>query len=287
MPLWTEAMFEILNDILERPEPFSRYTADELWTRPYLAKQMLSHHLDHNSDLASRNASTIEQTVDWINSKIKLPDKKLCDLGCGPGLYAQRFCEEGARVTGIDFSKGSLDHARSQAERSMQPINYIYSNYLSDSLPSPFDVVTLIYCDFCALSFEQRASLLRRIRDMLSDGGHLVLDVAALAALNKKRESTLIEKQLMNGFWAENDYIGIRNTLIYHELSLSLDRYLIIEANDTWEILNWFQHFTPLSLERELNQAGFEIEQIAGSLTGVELVDESDLIGVISRKKHP
>jgi SAM-dependent methyltransferase len=285
MPLWTVAMFNILKDFLQRPEPFSRYTADELWTRPHIARQMLSHHLDQKSDLASRNAASIEQTVDWIESKIELSNRKLCDLGCGPGLYAQHFSERGARVTGIDFSNVSLDYARCQANRGMHPISYIYANYLSDSLPGSFDLATLIYCDFCALSLEQRASLLLRIRDLLCDGGHLVMDVAGLGALKKKRQSTLIEKQLMNGFWAENDYIGIRNSLIYLELSLSLDRYMIIEANDTWEILNWFQHFTPLSLELELNQAGFEIEQIAGSLSGAELVDEPELIGIIARKK--
>jgi hypothetical protein len=39
-------MYELLQDISQRPEPFSRYTAMELWTRPHRAfvyqKELLS-----------------------------------------------------------------------------------------------------------------------------------------------------------------------------------------------------------------------------------------------------
>jgi hypothetical protein len=59
-------MYELLQDISRRPEPFSRYTAMELWTRPYLARQMLSFHLNQDTELASRPFETIDQIVNWI-----------------------------------------------------------------------------------------------------------------------------------------------------------------------------------------------------------------------------
>ena len=66
-------MYELLQDISRRPEPFSRYTAMELWTRPHLARQMLSFHLNQETELASRRFETIDQIVNWIDSQLVFP----------------------------------------------------------------------------------------------------------------------------------------------------------------------------------------------------------------------
>lgn len=107
-------MYELLSDVLRRPEPFSRYTVNELWTRPHLAKQMLAFHLSQETDLASRTYESIDRAVQWIDDQLGLSGKSLCDLGCGPGLYAQRFESKGANVTGVDFSEVSIDYAKTQ-----------------------------------------------------------------------------------------------------------------------------------------------------------------------------
>jgi hypothetical protein len=45
------------------------------------------------------------------------------------------------------------------------------------------------------------------------------------------------------------------------------------------------QHFTPESLKTELNHAGFEVEVMSDSLTGEKLKPDSEVIGIIARKK--
>ncbi|MCP4410988.1 MAG: class I SAM-dependent methyltransferase, partial [Gammaproteobacteria bacterium] len=142
-------MYDLLKDISCKPLPFSKYTVKELWTQPHLASQMLSFHLSQETDLASRKNEEIASVVDWLNNKVAISGKSLCDLGCGPGLYTEKFSNSGANVTGIDFSKVSLDYAR---ENTDQSISYIEADYLSDELPTGFDIVTLIYTDFCVLS---------------------------------------------------------------------------------------------------------------------------------------
>lgn len=277
-------MYELLYDFTQRPQPFCKYTTKELWTRPHLARQMLTYHLDQSTELASRQSASIEQVVDWIDLQLQLSGKRLCDLGCGPGLYAQRFAERGAKVTGVDFSSHSLAYGKCQAEETNQRILYINADYLSDTLPRRFDIVTLIYCDYCALSPSQRAVLLRRIVHMLAPGGHIVFDVAGIAALEQKQELSCFEPRLMNGFWAEGDYVGLQRSFIYPEQHLALDRYLILEPDESWEIFNWLQYFTASSLAAELQQAGFEPEQMLGSLSGEKLGSASEVIGVIARK---
>jgi SAM-dependent methyltransferase len=275
-------MFELLKDISQRPEPFCRYTAMALWTRPHLAQQMLNFHLNQGTDLASHRLENIDQVVTWIDSQLHLPGKHICDLGCGPGLYTQRFSARGAIVTGVDFSTNSLEYAKRKAGEGGQSIRYLEADYLSDDLPAGFDIVTLIYTDFCVLSPEQRTTLLGRIREMLNPGGCLVMDAAGMGSFVVKEEHTLIEDQLMNGFWSECDYVGIHRAFVYPEERLSLDRFIIVEPSETWQIFNWFQYFTQESLQAELIAAGFVVDQMVGGLTGEPLKTDSDFIGVIA-----
>ena len=275
-------MYDFIHDISLRPEPFSRYTAKELWTKPHLSSQMLKYHLNQETDLASRRLGTINSAVGWIDQKLHLSGRSLCDLGCGPGLYAQRFFDKGAKVTGIDFSERSLEYAKSHSNGN---ISYLQADYLNDDLPVGFDVITLIYTDLCVLSPDQRSLLLNKIGKMLKHGGHLVLDVAGLGLLNKKQDVTLIEDCLMGGFWAEDDYVGIQKTFIYENQHLTLDRYIIIEPDESWNIFNWFQHFTPEMIRDELNAAGFTVIEIAGDLTGKPFAEKGELMGIIAQ--HP
>jgi len=275
----TIAMYELLFDISKRPPPFSRYTAKELWTRPHLAQQMLAYHLSQDTDLASRRFESIDRVVAWIDAELDLSQKTLCDLGCGPGLYTERFASIGAAVTGVDFSRHSLDFAEDQGS---QAVTYLEADYLSDDLPTGFDVITLIYTDLCALSPTQRETLLGRMREMLNPGGHLVLDVAGTGSFAAKEETTIIEHNLMGGFWSPDDYVGIQRTFLYQSELLSLDRYVIVEPSETWQVFNWIQHFTLESIEAELRNAGFHIDEMAGDLSGTPLEPKSDLIAIVA-----
>ncbi len=272
-------MYKKLFDFSQRPAPFSRHTVKELWTRPHLAKQMLSYHLNQDTDLASRKFETIEKGVSWIDSELNLSGKRLCDLGCGPGLYTERFAEKGALVTGVDFSAHSVDYAKKHSQHN---INYLCADYLEDSLPLGFDVVTLIYWDLCVLSAIQRQQLLASTNEMLNPGGHIVVDLLTESAFATKTEQVFLEPNYMGGFWSANDYVGVQRTFVYPEELLTLDRYMIAEPNETWEIYNWLQYFTITGIRQEFEQAGFKIERLAGDLTGSHFSEGSEQIGIIA-----
>jgi SAM-dependent methyltransferase len=272
-------MYDFVHDISLRPEPFSRYTAKQLWTKPHLSKQMLSFHLNQQTDLASRRLSEIDQVVNWIDSQVGLSGNRLCDLGCGPGLYAERFAALGAKVTGVDFSENSIEYA---LKHTTQKIVYHQADYLCDELPNGFDIITLIYTDLCVLSPQQRGLLLGKMKNMLNPGGSIIIDVAGLGLLKHKQETTLIENNLMDGFWSDKAYVGIQKTFIYEKQNLLLDRYVIVEPNETWEIYNWFQHYSAEKIESELTANGFSIQKMSGNLKGAPLVADGDLIGIIA-----
>ena len=90
-------MYDLLVEVNRKPEPFSEYTARDLWTDPHTAEQMLAYHLNQSIDAASRNPAFIDRSVEWIMSHFNVtPESKVIDFGCGPGLYAQRLARRGA-----------------------------------------------------------------------------------------------------------------------------------------------------------------------------------------------
>lgn len=279
-------MYDTLIKLAARPEPYSSMTIRDLWTRPHIAGQMLAYHLDQDNFLASRPIAVIEEIVDWLDGQLSFSGKRVCDLGCGPGLYAKRLAERGAEVTGVDFSATAIAYAESQVSPGGSGPAYLVADYLEDDLPAGFDVVTLIYYDYCALSPASRRALLRRIHAMLNPGGSLVLDVLADSVIPQLSEQLTIEERLMGGFWADSDYVGIHRTWVYEDHALSLDHYAIVEPSGHWEILNWMQYFSSERLVRELQEAGFEVRSLTGTLTGEALTTESNEIGVIADSRR-
>lgn len=275
-------MFNQLAALNSRPEPFSVYTAETLWTDPHISSQMLAFHLDAGSDLASRNHSAIARIGEWLHENLRLAGKKVCDLGCGPGLYARTFAKYGAQVTGLDFSKRSIDYAIDQPQKDGMAITYRQADYLKDDLPSEQDVVCLIYGDLCLLSPDQRTGLYRKVRRSLNPGGRFVFDVFPIGQSEQRQEGMSYGRRLMNGFWAPGDYFGFLTTYLYAEQNLALDRYLIVEPHRQWEVFNWFQYFEPEDICKELLENGFSDAGAVDMLTGQSEISPDGAFAVIA-----
>ena len=275
-------MYEKIKRFAARPALFSEETALALWTRPHIAEQMLSFHLDSATPLASRPVEDIDRIVRALDGKLQLEGKKVCDLGCGPGLYSTRFADAGADVLGVDVSPGSIDFATARQASAQGRQRYRVADYLREPLGEDFDVVTLIYFDFCALSPANRASLLKKIRSMLTEGGCLVLDVVSEASFPTLEEGLEIEQNLMGGFWSPGEYVGMHRRWLYAEEQVCLDHYGIFEDGQDFEIFNWMQYFSAERLREEIEGAGFSNVELFGSLALEPVSDSGNEIGAIA-----
>ena len=275
-------MFDKLREINSRPEPFQFYTAESLWTNDHTAQQMLTYHLNEEVDLSSRNKNFIEASCNWIADRFNIAGKKVADFGCGPGLYATKLAEKGAIVTGIDFSVNSINHAKKVASEKELEIDYVVSDYLKFETSDKFDLIVMIMCDFCALSPTQRQSLLAKFKKMLKTGGHILLDVYALGAFDKKKEAASYELNQLAGFWSPDDYYAFVNTFKYEVEKVVLDKYTIIEANGERVVYNWLQHFSPDTLQTEFNQSGLAIKEKLASVAGGEFDPDGDEFAIIA-----
>jgi len=103
-------------DLTKRPEVYSQGTG-VMWTDEYISERLLEIHLNPDIELASRKSTTIDETIDWILDRIPGEGLEILDLGCGPGLYAEKLAEIRHRVTGVDFSEGSIRYARESAAK--------------------------------------------------------------------------------------------------------------------------------------------------------------------------
>jgi len=278
-------MFKELRRINSRPAPFQFYTADELWANEHTSKQMLEYHLNESIDVSSRNRDFIESSVEWIAYHFKVDkETEIADFGCGPGLYTARLAEKGAVVTGIDFSKNSIEYAKEAAAAKGLKINYVHVNYLDLDTTDRFDLIIMIMCDFSALSPKQRGVMLSKFHSLLKPGGSVLLDVYSLNSFNEKEESVTYELNQLNSFWSQEDYYCFVNTFKYEKEKVILDKYTIIEESRKREVYNWLQYFSKDSLRKEFEENGFKVEEVYSDVAGKTFTPESPEIAIVAKK---
>ncbi len=278
-------MFAQLKDINSRPEPFQFYTAADLWTDEHTSEQMLAYHLNTDIDVSSRRGDFIDEAVAWIASHFHIDSEtRIADFGCGPGLYAQRLAKLGANVTGIDFSKRSIEHARRITAEAGLTIEYINQNYLDFETEDRFDIILMVMCDFCALSPSQRMVMLAKFCSLLLQGGFVLLDVYSLNAFKQREEANSYGVNLLDGFWSAEKYYGFLNTFKYDDEKVVLDKYTIVEAERTRTVYNWLQYFSSELLQSEFEQAGLAQHELYGDVAGSTFDETAPEFAIVGRK---
>lgn len=279
-------MFNQLEEINSRPKPFEFYTASDLWTDEYTSNQMLSFHLNGDVDVSSRKLSFINKSADWIISQFDIREgKSVADFGCGPGLYAERLAKTNAAITGIDFSKNSIEYARNRARDQKLNINYVNQNYLEFNSDDRYDLIIMIFCDFCVLSPGQRKVLLEKFKTLLKPDGSILLDVYSLNAFNQTEESASYAINLENGFWSPEKYYEFLNTFKYDDVKVTLEKYTMVEKNRIRKIFNWLQHYDQESITNEFTASGLIIEKYLANVAGDEFDADGDEFAIVAKMR--
>lgn len=236
----SKELLEQVNKLSQKPTLFEKGTGS-IWTEAYLAEQMLQCHLDLKSDLASRGEKMIDKTISFFNNHIK-EKSNILDLGCGPGLYAERLCMSGHKVTGVDFSEGSIKYARDSAKRRGLEIEYICNNIFNLSYRQHFDVVIQVYGEINTFSDEERNRLFTIVQKALKPGGVFIFDVTTPVHRSNKRGNK--DWYINNrGFWRGSNHIVLEEIFDY-EHHIWLDQYVVIDENEVKVYRDWFHDYT-------------------------------------------
>jgi len=260
-------MLQNIKKYMQKPDMYAPSTA-KFWDDNHISKGMLEAHLNPAIDNATRNLDFVQRSVGWISSIAhagKYP--RLLDLGCGPGIYAELFYNTGYQVTGVDLSKRSIEYAKRSAETKGKHITYKVCDYLLLDYQNRFDIATLIYCDFGVLSTNDRAALLKKIRDALRPNGCLIFDVFTQQQyVGQEEYKDWVYAD--SGFWGETPYLCLNSLYRYDEENTFLRQHLII-TEDQINCYNVWEHtFKKDELISDLADAGFKIVGFYGDIAG-------------------
>lgn len=245
-----------LNKLAEKPALYAKGTS-VMWTDPHISQQLLKLHLNPDLDIASRSKDKIEKLTDWILARSNKSGMKILDLGCGPGLYAELFAQKGHSVTGIDFSENSIRYASVQAKEKHLDIEYVKKNYLEITFENQFDLVIMIYMDFCVLLPDERDIVLKNIHRALKAGGIFICDVVNEKNIDKKILSPSWELQ-ESGFWKNEPYMALSKGYHYPESKVFANHHIVIDEHDTVQTYVFWNHYYEVKdLVQILESKGF------------------------------
>ena len=247
---------EQIKKISNKPELYEKGSS-VMWTDPYISKQLLELHINPENDVASRSRVKIERITNWILERTCIPQMKILDLGCGPGLYAERLAQKGHSIIGVDYSANSIQYATRQAKEKKLNIEYLKKNYLDLDFDSQFDLVILIYLDFCALIPKERDKVLENIYRALKKDGLFICDVVNERNIDKKTISQSWEVQ-ESGFWKNTPYIALTNGYHYPEEKVLANHHIVIGEHDTVDTyIFWSHYYEKGDLVKILESKGF------------------------------
>jgi len=243
---------------------------------------MLAAHLDPEFEGASRNHAFIDRSAAWITSlAAPAAGKRLLDLGCGPGLYTQRFYRAGFKVYGIDISRNSIAYAQKHTDKC---ICYRRGDYLKVDFPQNIDLATMIYCDLGVLPPDAREALLAKVFAALTPGGIMVFDAFTPRQYTQTTESSQITDNASGGFWSPERHLLLERRLIYREDHTYLHQAAVLTQNELKYFHIWEHVFSRRELDQALRQAGFTEIRFWGDIAGAPAMRTSKILCAVARK---
>jgi len=289
---YTSVDLSLLAKLDRKPKLFAD-SGLSFWTDTYISHHVLNAHLDPTIDDASRRPEVIQASADWITNRARSligaetgSALSLLDVACGPGLYCTAFADRGFSVSGIDSSESSISYARQSAAKRHLPIEYRCVDYRTLDERSRYDVVTLIYGEFCVMADRDRDRMLRKIRSALKPGGVFAFDVFTREYSQRTALVTNWYTSRDNGFWASEPHLVLEKGFSYEEADVHLNRYLVIggEGDPIREYNIWRHHYSEQSVSELLTASGYEVSGLFADLTGMPLEKATEWIGVIARR---
>jgi 2-polyprenyl-6-hydroxyphenyl methylase/3-demethylubiquinone-9 3-methyltransferase len=110
----------------------------------------------------------------YVQTKVRLNEAQVLDVGCGGGILSESMARAGARVLGIDLSQAVLDVAHLHALESNIGVDYrsVAAEELAQQQPADFDLVT---CMEMLEHVPDPAASLAALGELTKPGGDIIV----------------------------------------------------------------------------------------------------------------
>lgn len=262
-----------LNDILNRnplPAPWSE--GEKIpWNDPEFSKRMLREHLSQQHDAASRRFEIIDRHCAWIHTHI-LGGRaaRILDLGCGPGLYAQRLVRLGHQYTGLDFSPASIAYAREQTSAAGLECRFELADLRSVDFGSGFDLVMLIFGEFNVFQPADARRILEKAHAALLPGGQLLLEVQTQESVREQGQESPSWFSSPGGLFSDRPHLCLSESFWHEDQAVAIKRYYVIDAQShaVQQINECVLAYSETQLRSLLTTSGFSKSTLHPGLAG-------------------
>lgn len=249
---------------------------------------MLHEHLDQAHGAASRVDEERRLQLNWLWDKLGLQGgMHVCDLTCGPGLYAVELAKRGCHVTGIDFAPAAVAYARAlvQQEAVADRCTFFEQDVRTVALaPASFDAALFIYGQLAVFPKAETAQLLAKAAAALKPGGALVVEL-----LNQER----VDKTSTNwwftdnsGLWGDGPFLHLGERFWDEDEQLSYERFHILhlETGQYNEVHLCDQTYSIDAMCALMHEAGFAQTEVYPRWDGLPLYDNDEWVVYVARK---
>lgn len=276
-----------LSSLIRRDAPPANWVEGEKipWDDPAFSARMLREHLAQTHDAASRRTEKIAAHIAWIErTLLTKPAAQILDLGCGPGLYAQRLAQRGHRVDGIDFSPASIDYARSQA--GDLALTYTHADIRRAEYGKNYDLALLIFGEFNVFCREDVRCILQKIHAALKPGASLLLEPHTYDFVRQVGHAPATWHSMPSGLFSECPHLYLEEHFWHPGHDTSTARYHIIDAEEsttkTWSAS--MQAYRDEQYHSLLAECGFADLSIFPSLLGKEDPAQEGLFALTAQR---
>lgn len=279
-----------LTDIVQRACPPAPWVeGDNIpWRETEFSARMLCEHLSQAHDAASRRSEIIERQVAWIfGHLLGGQPARVLDLGCGPGLYAQRLAALGCDCTGIDYAPAAIDYARHQAAAGGLPIAYQLADIREADYGAGHDLVMLLYGEANVFGPDDLRLILRKAHAALRPGGQALLEPHTIEAVEDMGRKPAGWSAQAAGLFAAEPHLLLTETFWEPKAGTATLRYYVVDAASA-EVTRYaqsMQSYSEAGYRDLLASAGFSQVRCYPSLTGEMAGRQSGLFALTGMRE--
>ncbi len=278
----------LLQIVRREPKPAPWAEGDNIpWHDPAFSMRMLREHLSQEHDAASRRTEIIDRQVDWIHHQVlRAQPARILDLGCGPGLYAERLARLGHTCKGIDYSPASIAYATKRAKQGDLDCTYVLEDIRTAAYGTGYSLVMLIFGELNVFRPVDARTILRKAHAALVPGGVLLLEPHTEDCVQRMGEQPATWYTAERGLFADGPYLCLEERLWDAGSQTMTTRFFIVDAGtgDVTRHAQTFQAYSEEGYRILLADCGFDKVMFYPSLQGVEVEPETGLLAIVARK---